>query len=163
MASTSTTTQTQTTTAAVVTQAAPAPSTPNYIASIFCQHFTPSEAPSGGGGGGGGSGEGGGGGGGGGGQPQQPQQQQNVAAAADVKAMGKLPEIFNGDRAKAKDFIKEVKGYLDLNQDVAGFDSSMKKVVFTLTLIKGPTVGQKTVPMFSCFAKIEVEQIKKIT
>ena len=24
------------------------------------------------------------------------------------------------------------------------------------------TVGQKTVPMFGCFAKIEVEQIKKI-
>ena len=24
------------------------------------------------------------------------------------------------------------------------------------------TVGQKTVPMFDCFAKIEVEQIKKI-
>ena len=25
------------------------------------------------------------------------------------------------------------------------------------------TVGQKTVPMFGCFAKIEVEQIKKIS
>ena len=24
------------------------------------------------------------------------------------------------------------------------------------------TVGQKTVPMFGCFAKIEVEQLKKI-
>jgi hypothetical protein len=34
-------------------------------------------------------------------------------------------------------FIKEVKGYLHLNQDVAGFNSPIKKIMFTLTLIKG--------------------------
>jgi hypothetical protein len=42
-----------------------------------------------------------------------------------------------GDRARADNFIEEVKGYLRLNQDVAGFDSPMKKIAFTLTLIKG--------------------------
>ena len=29
--------------------------------------------------------------------------------------MGKLPDMFDGDQAKAEDFIKEVKGYLHLN------------------------------------------------
>jgi hypothetical protein len=30
--------------------------------------------------------------------------------AQDVKAMGGLPQIFDGNRTKADDFIKEVKG-----------------------------------------------------
>ena len=51
--------------------------------------------------------------------------------------MGQLPQTFFGDRMKADDFIEEVKGYLRLNHDVAGFNSPMKKVAFTLTLIKG--------------------------
>ena len=55
--------------------------------------------------------------------------------------MGKLLEIFDGDRTKAENFIKEVKGYLRLNQDVAGFNSPMKKVHFTLTHMKGPKVA----------------------
>ena len=55
--------------------------------------------------------------------------------------MEKLPEIFNGDRTKAEDFIKEVKGYLCLNQDVAVFNSPIKKVHFTLTYMKGPKVA----------------------
>ena len=55
--------------------------------------------------------------------------------------MGKLPETFDSDRAKAENFIKEVKGYLHLNWDVAGFNSPMKKVVFTLMLMKGPKVA----------------------
>jgi hypothetical protein len=55
--------------------------------------------------------------------------------------MGGLPQVFNGDRARADDFIEEVKGYLRLNQDVAGYNSPIKKVVFTLTLIKGLEVA----------------------
>ena len=55
--------------------------------------------------------------------------------------MGKLPKIFNGDRTKADDFIEEVKGYLCLNAEVAGFDSPMKKITFTLTHMKGPEVA----------------------
>jgi hypothetical protein len=55
--------------------------------------------------------------------------------------MGGLPQIFNGDHARADNFIEEVKGYLRLNQDVAGHNSPIKKVAFTLTLIKGPEVA----------------------
>jgi hypothetical protein len=55
--------------------------------------------------------------------------------------MGGLPQIFNGDRTKADNFIEEVKGYLHLNQDVAGYNSPIKKVTFTLTLIKGSEVA----------------------
>jgi hypothetical protein len=57
--------------------------------------------------------------------------------AGNVKTMGQLPQIFTGDCSKVDNFIKEVKGYLRLNQDVAGFDSPIKKITFTLTLIKG--------------------------
>ena len=63
-----------------------------------------------------------------------------VAIAGDVKTMGSLPQIFTGDCTRANDFIEEVRGYLHLNQDVAGFNSPLKKVSLTLTLIKGPEV-----------------------
>ena len=55
--------------------------------------------------------------------------------------MGSLPQIFTGNHTRADDFIEEVRGYLCLNQDVAGFNSPMKKVSLTLTLIKGPEVA----------------------
>jgi hypothetical protein len=61
--------------------------------------------------------------------------------------MGQLPQVFTGDCAQADNFIKEVKGYLQLNQDVAGFDSPIKKIVFTLTLIKGPDTAGWTCDM----------------
>jgi hypothetical protein len=64
--------------------------------------------------------------------------QQPVAPAGNVKMMGQLPQIFTGDCSKADNFIEEVKGYLHLNQDVAGFDLPIKKIAFPLTLIKGP-------------------------
>ena len=92
---------------------------------------------------GGGGGPPGGGGGpprGGGGQP--PVTQQPVPPAADVKAMGSLPQIFYGDQSKADDFIEEVKGYFCLNTDVAGYNSPYKKVAFTLTLVKGKETAQ---------------------
>ena len=54
--------------------------------------------------------------------------------------MGSLPQIFTGDHAKAIEFIEEVKGYIQLNQDVPGFNSPIKKAALTLTLIKGPEV-----------------------
>jgi hypothetical protein len=63
--------------------------------------------------------------------PQQP-----VPPAGNIKTMGQLPQVFTGDQARADNFIEEVKGYLRLNQDVAGFDSPMKKIVFMLMLIK---------------------------
>ena len=67
--------------------------------------------------------------------------QQPIARAADVKSMGGLPQIFTGDCLLADDFIEEVKGYLRLNQDVAGYNSPIKKVALTLTLMKGPQVA----------------------
>jgi len=75
--------------------------------------------------------------------PVPPAQggQQPVARAADVKSMGGLPQVFTGDCLIADDFIKEVKGYLRLNQDIAGYNSPIKKVALTLTLMKGPQVA----------------------
>ena len=55
--------------------------------------------------------------------------------------MGNLPHEFTGDRTKADNFIKEVKAYFHVNEDVAGFNSPIKKVAFTLTLIKGDEVA----------------------
>ena len=55
--------------------------------------------------------------------------------------MGSLPQIFTGDRLQANNFIEEVKGYLHLNNNIAGFNLSIKKVVFTLTLLKGDKVA----------------------
>ena len=104
---------------------------------------------SGGGGSGGGGGEGGGGGdggGGGAGPPAQPQPagqgQAPVPVAADVRTMGKKPAIFTGNHTKADDFIEKVKAYFCINQDVARFNSPIKKVAFTLTLIKGDEVAR---------------------
>ena len=56
--------------------------------------------------------------------------------------MGEKPAIFTGDHTKADDFIEEVKAYFCVNQDVAGFNSPIKKVAFTLTLIKGDEVAR---------------------
>ena len=55
--------------------------------------------------------------------------------------MGNLPHEFTGDRTKANKFIEEVKAYFRVNEDVAGFNSPIKKVAFTLTLIKGDEVA----------------------
>jgi hypothetical protein len=74
--------------------------------------------------------------------PQQP-----VLPAGDMKTMGALPQVFTGNWAWADDFIKEVKGYLQLNQDVARFDSPIKKIAFTLTLIKGADTAGWTCDM----------------
>ena len=52
--------------------------------------------------------------------------------------MGQLPFVFDGNQTKADDFINKVKSYLLLNQDVSRFNLPIKKVAFTITLIKGP-------------------------
>jgi hypothetical protein len=73
----------------------------------------------------------------GGAQAQAQAQQQPIMPAGNVKTMGQLPQVFTGDHSKVDNFIEEVKGYLCLNQDVAGFNSPIKKIAFTLMLIKG--------------------------
>ena len=120
----------------------PTQSQSQRIASAMQQVFK-QKKPGGGSGlpGGGGSGPPGGGGGPPvGGQPLAAQQP--VPPAADVKAMGSLPQIFYRDRSKANDFIEEVKGYFCLNADVPGYNSLYKKVAFTLTLVKGEETAQ---------------------
>jgi len=64
-----------------------------------------------------------------------------IPQAHDIKAMGSLPRIFNGDRTRAKAFLTEFLGYLILNQGVPGFESPIRQVALALTLIKGEKVN----------------------
>ena len=139
----STTTTTQTATA---TTAAPAASgtaaTPESIQKSLQKAMKRTGPPGGGGTPGGGSGGGGGGplggapAGGAGGAPAQVP----VPIAQNVRAAGHGPTVFKGDRTKAEHFLDEVRGYLSLNHQVAGFDSPIRKVCYALTHIKGPKV-----------------------
>ena len=144
-----TTTEQTTATMATYDTTVPTQSPSQRIASAMQQAFKQKKP------GGGGSGPPGGGGSGpprrggsgppGGGPPaggQPPAAQQPVPPAADVKAMGSLPQIFYGDQSKADDFIEEVKGYFRLNADIPGYSSPYKKVAFTLTLVKGEEMAQ---------------------
>jgi hypothetical protein len=125
--------QTQPTSQALTPEPKP---TRNHISGLFNQHLK--QMPGGGDGdnedlpGGGGPGLPG---------WAQPGALVPVQPAEDIKAMGKLPELFYGNRTKVEHFMQEVKAYLRLNQDVPGFNSPMKKVAFVLTHIKGPDVA----------------------
>jgi len=95
---------------------------------------TPPGGPPGGGPGGGGGGAG----------PVPTAAAQGpvpAAAPGDIRTMGTLPQIFTGNRAKAQDFLDEVLGYFRANRGVAGFESPMRKVSITLTMIKGSEVA----------------------
>ncbi len=82
---------------------------------------------------------------------------QPVAAATNVKAMGKDPPTFHGDRSKADTFMNEVEKYLTLNDDVAGFKSPKKKVVLVLTFMQGPEVKEWTCGMLQWIQQIPDE------
>jgi len=56
-----------------------------------------------------------------------------IPQAHDIKAIGSLPRIFNGDRTQAEAFLTEFLGYLILNQGVAGFESPIQQVALALT------------------------------
>jgi hypothetical protein len=64
-----------------------------------------------------------------------------IPQAHNIKAMGSLPRIFDGDRTWAEAFLTEFLGYLILNQGVAGFKSPIWQVALPLTLIKGEKVN----------------------
>jgi hypothetical protein len=64
-----------------------------------------------------------------------------IPQAHNVKAMGSLPRIFDGDRTQAKAFLTEFLRYLILNQGVPGFESPIQQVALALTLIKGEKVN----------------------
>jgi hypothetical protein len=63
-----------------------------------------------------------------------------IPQAHNIKAMGSLPRIFDGDRIRAEAFLTEFLGYLILNQGVTGFESPIRQVALALTLIKGEKV-----------------------
>ena len=64
-----------------------------------------------------------------------------IPQARDIKPMGSLPQIFDGDRARADAFLTEYLGYLMLNQGIRGFESPIQQVAMALTLIKGEKVN----------------------
>ncbi len=82
---------------------------------------------------------------------------QPIATATNVKAMGKDPPTFHGDRSKADTFMNEVEKYLMLNDDVAGFKSPKKKVVLVLTFMQGPEVEEWTRGMLQWIQQIPDE------
>ena len=80
---------------------------------------------------------------------------QPVAAATNVKAMGKDPPLFQGERKKADTFMNKVEKYLTLNYDVAGFNSPKKKVVLVLMFMQGPKVEEWTRGMLQWIQQID--------
>src|SRR5258708_4203612 len=70
-----------------------------------------------------------------------PANLQPVSRAHDAKAMGELPDVFNGDQTKAESFIDQLNHYFLLNLDIPGFNSPIKKVALAITLIKGPDIA----------------------
>src|SRR6266481_380654 len=82
---------------------------------------------------------------------------QLVTAATNVKAMGKDPPLFKGERSKADTFMNEVEKYLMLNYDVTGFNSPKKKVVLILMFMQGPEVEEWTHGMLQWIQQIPDE------
>jgi len=82
---------------------------------------------------------------------------QPIATATNIKAMGKDPPTFHGDRSKADTFMNEVEKYLTLNDDVAGFKSPKKKVVLVLMFMQGPKVEEWTRGMLQWIQQIPDE------
>jgi hypothetical protein len=140
-------TATATTTATTTTK-------PKIVASVQKKLDTamkrqPSNNPGGSSNPGGGSGNPGGGGGslGGGGNPGAPNPPNPVAppmppANQDARLMGSAPTEFDGDRAKADQFINELQHYFCVNATVPGLQSWICRVAIALTFIKGPTVDK---------------------
>ncbi len=52
-----------------------------------------------------------------------------IPANPDVRVMGSLPCIFDGDRQQADAFINELLTYIHVNIGVPGFESPMRKIV----------------------------------
>ena len=100
--------------------------------------------PTSGGGGGGGGGGGRGGGGGEGGGPAQPAAaaQPVVAPQGNGKLEGKEPTVFTGDRAKADEFMHELKLYQFLNATAPVMIDPYRKVAHALTFIQGGAIAE---------------------
>jgi hypothetical protein len=66
-----------------------------------------------------------------------PVPQQVVIPVGDVRPMGALPFIFTRNRTQVEAFLAAVWTYLNLNFNIPGFNSPMKKVALTLLLMQG--------------------------
>ena len=96
--------------------------------------------PAGGGGGRGGGGRGREGGGGG---PAQPAAVQPAGApVGNGKLEGKEPTIFSRDRARANEFMHELKLYQFLNSNAPIITNPYQKVAHALTFIQGAAVAK---------------------
>ena len=99
--------------------------------------------PAGRGGGSGGGGGRGGEGGGGGGGPTQPAAIQPAAIPhRNRKLEGKEPTIFLGDRARANEFMHELKLYQFLNLNTPIMTDPYRKVAHALTFIQGTAIAE---------------------
>jgi hypothetical protein len=67
-----------------------------------------------------------------------PALQQVVAPAGDARPIKVLPFVFIGNRTQAEAFLTAIRTYLNLNFNVPGFNSPIKKVALTLSLMQGP-------------------------
>ena len=83
-----------------------------------------------------------GGGGGGGGPAQLPAAQPAAPHPGNGKLEGKEPTIFTRDRAKADEFMHELKLYQFLNLNAPLMNDAYRKVAHTLTFIQGATVAE---------------------
>src|SRR5258708_4448997 len=73
--------------------------------------------------------------------PNLPANLRPHPRANNAKPMVELPDVFNGDRTKAEAFIDQLNHYFQLNLDVPGINSPIKKLYLAITLIKGADVA----------------------
>jgi len=64
-----------------------------------------------------------------------------IQLGGEIKQAGMIPQPFDGDRAKAEAFLRELRLYMMANQGVPGFKSPIRRVAITLTFIKWPKVN----------------------
>ena len=107
----------------------------------------PGNGGGGGGGGGGGSGGGGGGEGGGGAPPPGPRGAGHGASLpphVDNKLYSQSPDIFTGDKQKAREFITQWDLYWSLNFNAAMMRTPYTRAMLFLTFFKGPLTANWT-------------------
>ena len=107
----------------------------------------PDPPPGNGGGGRGGGGGGGGGEGGGGAPPPRPRGAGHEAPLpphVDNKLYSQSPDIFTGDKRKAREFITQWNLYWSLNFNVAMMRTPFTRAMLFLTFFKGPLTANWT-------------------
>ena len=67
-------------------------------------------------------------------------QTQNLAPANGNSLFGAPPEVFDGNRAKAKEYMRSFKCWWALNEEKTVFDIPYKQVALCLSYMKGPKI-----------------------